>query len=46
MMLDDGHAIGITRYFTQAETPTAEPGRKSAYKENIDGAINNEKLNR
>ena len=35
-----------TRFSAQAETPQAEPGQKSAYKENNDKAINNGKLNR
>ena len=34
-----------TQFSAQAETPQAEPGQKSAYKENNDEAINNEKLN-
>ena len=36
----------ITRFSAQAETPQAEPGQKSAYKENNDKVINNGKLNR
>ena len=36
----------ITRFSAQAETPQAEPGQKSAYKEKNSEAINNEKLNR
>ena len=38
--------LSITRYPALAETPPPEPGQKSAYKENNDGAINKEKLNR
>ena len=34
------------RFLTQAETPIAEPGQKSVYKENNTGAINKDKLNR
>ena len=46
IMMNEYYVIVITRFLTQAETPTAEPGQKSAYKENDGGAKNNEKLNR
>ena len=39
-------STSTTRFSAQAETPQAEPGQKSAYKENNDEAISNEKLNR